>query len=47
MRVEGANRNENLTKIPEAAVNVVVGDSQSKPTIHNVLVVGGIKYIVE
>ena len=27
MRVEGANRNENLTKIPEAAVNVVVGKS--------------------
>jgi len=39
MRVEGANRNENLTKIPEAAVNVVVGDSQSKPTIHNVFIV--------
>jgi len=39
MRVEGVTRNENLTKIPEATVNVVVGDSQSKPTIHNVFIV--------
>ena len=51
MRVQGANKNPNLTQVTEAVVDTTtVTDSQSKQQIHNVFIIdasgsmGGGKY---